>query len=107
MRSFVLLLTALLATPAIAAEATDCLLEVGGTAFFEGPCEIAVLDAETTIVRGPDQTYFVYLDTAGDISTWNEEAGAESAHTQLGVLKQDGQCWANDTAKVCYNPDAD
>lgn len=104
MRSIVLLVTALLATPAFAAGAENCLLEVKGTTYFDGPCDIEVLDADTTVVTGPDSTYFVYLDTTGYISTWNEEAGAGHAHTQIGVLKQDGSCFIGSEAKVCFDP---
>ena len=102
MRLFVLMTTALLSAPALAEEATDCLLEVEGRTYFAGPCNIDV-DGDTTVVSGPDTTYLVYLDTSGDISSWNEEAGAGHAHTQLGVLSQDGSCWSNETAKVCYS----
>lgn len=102
MRSIVLMLTAMLATPAFAAGAENCLLEVEGTAYIDGPCEIDV-DGETTVVSGPSSTYFVYLDTAGDMSYWNEEAGAGHAHTRLGVLKQDGLCWVGEAAKVCFD----
>ena len=92
------------AAPAI--EGT-CLLEVGGQAFIDGPCEIDLRPDGSFVVtayRSRELSYFAYVLLDGaDKATgyWNEERGAGHAHSPLGTLTRSGACWQNRDAKVC------
>lgn len=95
----------LMAADAAARPAT-CYLEVGGQAFIEGPCDFETLDSGDGSFRIMAQSglYFAYLfvESPGrGVGHWNEEAGANHAHTALGILERDGACWISKTAQIC------
>lgn len=53
--------------------------------------------------KGPI-TYFAVISVSGKHQAdgfWNEEKGANHAHTPLGQLTRKGACWENKNAKVC------
>lgn len=82
-----------------------CLLVVDGKTFLSEQCKITTeKDGSFQIINTEKQvTYFaqVQLGEDGAIGYWNEEKGANHAHTPLGKLKRDGACWVNRRAKVC------
>lgn len=55
------------------------------------------------ITPGKQVTYFAYVDVNGQTAegSWNEERGANLAHTPVGTLKRNDACWSNQNAKVC------
>ena len=83
-----------------------CLLSVHGRTYLSGPCDIAV-DKDGSFSIGVSEThhakYFAYvnMDDEGAHGFWNETPDASHAHSELGVLKRDGACWANSKARVC------
>jgi len=101
---------ALLGGPGVAGAATikgTCILEVGGTRYIDGPCDIDLQDDGSFIATARDHgeaTYFAYVLLDGkDTATgyWNGEPGASHAHTPLGTLARHGGCWQNRDARVC------
>lgn len=89
-----------------AARPATCYLEVGGRPFIDGPCDFEPLGDGTGSfkVMGQDGLYFAYLFVEAPgrgIGHWNEEAGANHAHTPLGELNRDGACWVGATARLC------
>jgi hypothetical protein len=86
----------------------ECLLRVGQRSYIDGRCDIQMdRDGSFTIgasERGIPNGYFamVAIERKGIASGyWNEEKGANHAHTPLGSLTQRGGCWTNEKAKVC------
>lgn len=83
-----------------------CLLEVAGTTYIDGPCEIR-MDTGTTVVSemgvAQGNGYFAYLFPDGDFAdaSWNGTPSATHAHNALGYLKRDGACWESSLAKIC------
>ncbi|WP_322095208.1 hypothetical protein [Paraburkholderia bannensis] len=105
--SLLLLALAVVAAPASAyAKTGRCVLQVNQKTYLDGPCEVKLEEHGTfSIGAGGNHPakYFAYvlMDDDGAHGYWNEEPGATHAHSDLGILKRDGACWVNDTAKVC------
>ena len=84
-----------------------CLLEVNKKKYLNGPCAITMEnDGGFSIGASETQpvTYFAIISVTGkDVGEgfWNEEKGANHAHTPLGNLVRKGACWQNQKAKVC------
>ncbi len=82
-----------------------CLLVVDGKTYLSGRCKITMeKDGSFQILNtGRKLTYFaqVQIDESGATGYWNEEKGANHAHTPLGDLTRDGACWVNRRAKIC------
>jgi hypothetical protein len=84
-----------------------CLLEVGGRTYIDGRCPINMSpDGSFTIGASESAplTFFASVRITGKKLAeghWNEEEGANHAHTPLGELRFDRGCWQNETAKVC------
>ena len=84
-----------------------CLLEVGGRKYIDGRCPINMSpDGSFTIgaAESVPLTFFAAVRITGKKLAeghWNEEEGANHAHTPLGALRFDRGCWQNETAKVC------
>lgn len=103
-----LLGSAVLTMAVTAAEArpAKCLLEVGGIAYIDGPCDF---DPDrrgdgSFKIMASDGMYFAYLNVEGAgvaVGYWNEEPGANHAHTPLGKLTRDGACWIGEGVKLC------
>lgn len=99
-----ILVIAALSLPANARPRTvDCLLEVGGRAYIDGPCDMSSEKDGSFYLGRKDASYFAYVEvntiTGTAAGTWNE--GARHANTLLGELYKKGACWSNDKAKVC------
>jgi hypothetical protein len=103
----ILIACAVVTAPALAfAKTGRCLLEVNRKAYLDGPCEVKIEKGGTFTIGVSDKhpsKYFAYvlMDDDGAHGYWNEEPGATHAHSELGILKRDGACWVNDTARVC------
>ena len=84
-----------------------CLLEVGGRTFLDGQCEIVMEDGRGSFAIGVGATrrakYFAYvtMEEDGAHGYWNATPDATHAHAGLGILKREGACWTNSTARVC------
>lgn len=82
-----------------------CSLVVAGTAYIDGPCDFTILDSDGSFqIMAPDNSYFaqVEVDRPGHAKGyWNEEKGANHAHSPLGELTRDDACWSNADASVC------
>ncbi len=103
---FALLACSLLPITAHARPAT-CLLEIAGKTYIDGPCDFSLMassdDGSFKIMR-PDAKYFAVLFVEGrgiGVAHWNEEPGANHAHTPLGQLRRQEACWINDNVKLC------
>ena len=105
------LAAALLALNTAASEAFtgECLLEVDGKTYIDGPCNIEMdQDGSFSIGAGGTQPskYFAratrYKDSprfAGGV--WNGVEAASEAHDRLGDMSGGGGCWVNERASIC------
>lgn len=86
----------------------QCLLQVEGRKYLEGQCQIEQSRTQLKIMpAGRRLTYFatILIDEAeASRGYWNEERGANHAHSDLGELNRQGNCWVNATARVCATP---
>lgn len=104
---YLAVLIASLATPSIAQDqdrAVTCKMTVGGTILADGECWFRDIGNGSFVLLTPDRSYFayVYVDEPGWASAfWNEERGANHAHSPLGDLKRDGACWNSNLAEFC------
>lgn len=84
-----------------------CLLQVNGKKYINGTCPIAMENDGGFSIGAPEKgpiTYFAIISVTGKNKAegfWNEEKGANHAHTPLGDLVRKGACWENKNAKVC------
>ncbi len=110
MRPLLLFLCALevsFAPSLVHAETGRCVLQVNQTTYLKGRCEIKVNDNQGSFSIGVGEThrsrYFAYvnMEEDGAHGYWNETPDSNHAHTNLGILKRDGACWTNETARVC------
>ena len=89
------------------AEAGRCVIQVKQKTYLNGPCEIKVNDNHGSFSVGAGEKhrsrYFAYvnMEEDGAHGYWNETPDSSHAHTKLGILKRDGACWKNETARVC------
>lgn len=84
-----------------------CLLQVHGKTYIDGACPIAMQPDGSFSIGADEKTplkFFATVTMDGNGSAtgyWNEEEGAEHAHSPLGSLRFESGCWSNDVAKVC------
>jgi hypothetical protein len=87
----------------------ECVLQVKGKSYLNGPCDITIdANGSFQVSTRTGRLYFAHVLVESDGSataSWNGTIpGATHAHTDLGALtKQDG-CWVNDQAKICAWP---
>ncbi len=86
----------------------ECLLQVKQKTYINGRCNISMeRNGSFTLgasERGIPAGYFAIINVEEKgvaAGYWNEEEGANHAHTPLGSLTQRGGCWVNKQAKVC------
>ena len=98
----------ILACPVAGAFEGTCLIEVGGTTYLDGACDIEMeADGSFSVGVGDESRakYFAYVDLApgagGAAGYWNGPDGESHAHYELGPLSRQGGCWVNDAARVC------
>jgi len=110
MKSILVLLCALLLSGApnlVAAKMGKCVLQVSHKTYLKGACNIEFTDNQGSFTIGISKThrarYFAYINMEDDgaHAYWNETPEASHAHTSLGILKPQGDCWVNETARVC------
>lgn len=99
------LAAALCLSTAAAARPADCLLEVAGTIYVNGPCDFEPFGGDGSfIVRGPGVVYFAYVSVIAPgvaEGSWNADPQSTHAHAPLGRLYRNEACWSNDYATVC------
>lgn len=84
-----------------------CLLEVNNIKYIDGDCPVSTNKNGNFLIGISEKkpvTYFaiVFVNAKGiGEGFWNEEKGANHAHTPLGKLIRKGACWQNTQAKVC------
>lgn len=81
-----------------------CFLKVAGKTYLSGPYNIAIKDDGFTIGVGDERRseYVAYISGDGE-SFWNGPEAGGHAHTPLGRLVRDGDCWVNERARVCVD----
>lgn len=83
----------------------SCLLVVDGFEAIRGPCRFELMDADGSFqIFGLNGKYFAQVLVSEEgvaDGYWNKYPFAGHAETELGTLRKDGACWANDTASVC------
>jgi hypothetical protein len=89
------------------AKASDCLLEVDGQRYIDGPCQFVAHPGgsfELFTLRGAG------VDTAAQVERvepgkaigfWNGRTGGARPLVPLGVLTSSAACWANAHVRVC------
>ena len=92
-------------------ESTDfvgkCLFEVNGQTYINGECDVALKpDGSFFMGAGHDVSprYFVYINTVSPnqaSGNWNGREMESHAGEPLGNLVRNGDCWQNETVKVC------
>ena len=81
-----------------------CRLVVDGKTYITGACRIEIENGGSFQIYDLKKFgYFAYVNVSGNTAEgyWNEERGANHAHSPLGTLTRDGACWKNDRAKIC------
>jgi Short C-terminal domain len=84
-----------------------CLLEVGGKKYIDGECPINMSPDGSFSIGAAESAPLKFFATVGVTGKglaeghWNEEEGANHAHTPLGELKFNRGCWQNGAAKIC------
>lgn len=100
---------ALVVSLATAAHARNgrCVLQVKQKTYLNGRCEVMMTDRRGSFAIGVGETrqsrYFTYVNMEDDGAHgyWNETPDANHAHASLSLLKRNGGCWTNRTARVC------
>ena len=104
MRALVLAI-AMMAAGSAGAAPGKCLLVVDGRTYINGPCRISLSPGGSFQVLSAGRlTYFANVKLTGDTQAdgfWNEDMGANHAHTPLGSLQRNDACWSNPKAIVC------
>ncbi|MCZ0737655.1 hypothetical protein [Phreatobacter sp. AB_2022a] len=86
-----------------------CLLEINGRTYLAGACQIEQ-GSDTLRALPPNGRlpgYFGYLvfdDATQAEGYWNGEPRASRAHSRLGTMRRDGDCWVNAGARICATP---
>ncbi len=82
-----------------------CLLVVDGKTYLNGVCKVELRSGGNFQILSPGKlTYFANVSLSGDAQAngfWNEDMGANHAHTPLGILQRNDACWTNERAIVC------
>src|SRR5262245_23103440 len=80
----------------------NCLLEIDGVRYIEGWCEFTALGGGSFTILGGYYFASVTVTSPGVADGyWNEEPGANHAHSPLGKLRSQGACWTNARVKAC------
>jgi len=85
-----------LSSPALSRQ---CLIVVDDKTRLNGPCKVGKYD--DTVVVGQGSPYFAIVPLNGGEAMWNEERGANHAHTPLGNVVRSGACWIGRQTRVC------
>lgn len=87
--------------------AANCFLSVNNWPYLEGMCWVEKReDGSFSVAMGqPGHKYFLILRDLGDgfaKAFWNDEKAGPHADEYLGKLRQEGICWLNLHARVCF-----
>lgn len=88
---------------------TSCLLKVDGIVYDATPCDRGFEDGHVIQFGGSVASggYWVDIPKGSDGRypnvRWNGPAGGNQAEYLLGDMQRDGDCWSNDTARLCRN----
>lgn len=80
-----------------------CVLEVGGTKAIDGACHWGPYGSMDGSFVMEANGYFAIIEVDNDDADgwWNDTPGATHAHTRLGEMKREGQCWKSESVRVC------
>ena len=102
MRAWIMAAAALtMSCPVEARDITRCAIVVDGTSYVDGPCKFEPLGGGDFNMGDGDYFVYIYPSDQPVMGFWNEERGANHAHTSLGEMIRDGACWMNERVKVC------
>jgi hypothetical protein len=76
----------------------DCVVEVGGARYMDGPCYFAPTShfgPGSFVVTGPGTMAAVNVQYGRGFAVWGPGV------TQLGEVWKNGPCWQNYQAKIC------
>lgn len=107
-KSFHTLFLLCIITPSIIyAKTGRCFLEVQNKTYLNGPCDIMMNDHYGSFSVGAGETHrskhfaYVNVEDGRAYGFWNKDPDDNHAHDDLGILKKNGACWENKTARVC------
>ena len=98
----------LLACAALPAQAATCLVHVGGTTHYDGPCQFLPFGGdgsfEMMLADGRILAEVNLFEPGLADAWWYEGNGAATTGTPLGTLHRDNRdpaCWLNGAATLC------
>lgn len=80
------------------AEIVQCLIQVDGQTYVDGPCTVRKNGEIISVGEGRDDKYSAHINAKG-LSFWN--SGGTRVNVPLGELAQSGPCWNNARTKIC------
>lgn len=83
-----------------------CLLKVDGNILINGSCPISMYDNGDFYIGSSTEPlgFFAKVELASKNegnALWNEERGANHAHSYLGAVIRKGACWINERTEIC------
>ncbi len=94
-------------TGAASAGMGGCMLQVDGSTYLDGPCNMDLgAGGDLSIGTGGANRSRFFACVARDPDGtarghWNGTGGGSHAHDDLGQLSRQGACWVNGRARVC------
>ncbi|WHA41642.1 hypothetical protein [Agrobacterium larrymoorei] len=81
----------------------NCLLQVNGKNAIDGACHWSESGLDKNSIYMQANGYFAYIEINQSTADgwWNETPGGTHAHSKLGKMKRDGQCWKSKTVRLC------
>jgi hypothetical protein len=98
----VMQIATLLLTDGAAHSFSACRFQIKGAEIVSDSCEVSALGVDGYYVSFDTEYVFMYLlrdETEGYRGYWNEYES--HAHTPIGMLSVDGNCWSGETARLC------
>jgi hypothetical protein len=89
------------------AKASDCLLEVDGQRYIDGPCQFVAHPGgsfELFTLRGAGVEYAAEVERVEPgkaMGFWNARTGDARPVVPLGVLSSSAACWTNARVRIC------
>lgn len=80
----------------------SCRFLIEAAIVSSGPCKVSAIGGDSYYVGFKNENVFVYLlrdETDGFRGYWNEYES--HAHTPIGMLSIDGNCWSGEMASLC------
>ncbi|MES5099265.1 hypothetical protein ABUK73_13635 [Agrobacterium sp. BA1120] len=81
----------------------NCLLQVNGKKAIDGACHWSGSSLDKNSIYMQANGYFAYIEINQSTADgwWNETPGSTHAHSELGEMKREGQCWKNKNVRLC------